>query len=83
MELKYSNQENNELKKELKDCAKSWCENTTFHGFLNIIKTDSYILRLTWIIIVSLGFYYSTQSNFFYNCFYFNFIYRKLLFISA
>ena len=31
---------------------KEWCDDTTSHGFKNIVKTDSWIIRIAWILLV-------------------------------
>ncbi|CAF1056474.1 unnamed protein product [Brachionus calyciflorus] len=40
------------LNKLLKDCVREWCENTTSHGFANMVRTDSWIIRIIWLILV-------------------------------
>jgi hypothetical protein len=47
----------------LEDCVKEWCEHTTSHGFSNMVRTDSWIVRLTWIFLVLISFGYCIYSN--------------------
>ncbi|RNA17960.1 acid-sensing ion channel 1-like [Brachionus plicatilis] len=43
-----------ELKKKIRECILDWCENTTNHGFSNIVKADTILLRLFWVVILVL-----------------------------
>ena len=40
------------LKQLIKESVKEWCENTTSHGFSNMVKTDSWVIRSVWIVLV-------------------------------
>ena len=52
-------------KKEIIDITIECYENTTIHGFRNIIKADNIIIRLVWVIILIAGIGYSVYSNVF------------------
>ncbi|CAF0821207.1 unnamed protein product [Brachionus calyciflorus] len=41
-----------EMKKQIKECVREWCENTTSHGFSNMVKTDSNLIRVSWVVLV-------------------------------
>ena len=56
-----SNHEN--LSQQLKDYLREWCEDTTSHGFLNLVKTKNWISRIIWIILIVWGITYSLLSN--------------------
>jgi hypothetical protein len=47
----------------LEDCVKRWCEDTTSHGFSNMVKTDSWIIRIIWIILIILSMGYCVYSK--------------------
>lgn len=47
-------QEEEALKKLFRECFKEWCENTTSHGFGNIVRTDSWFLRFVWMLLIIL-----------------------------
>ncbi|RNA37541.1 FMRFamide-activated amiloride-sensitive sodium channel isoform X1 [Brachionus plicatilis] len=47
-------EEKHEVQELLKKCVKEWCENTSSHGFSNLIRTDSWIIRIVWLILVLL-----------------------------
>lgn len=52
--------------KEWRKIVREWCEDTTSHGFSNIIKTNSWFIRLCWIFILffSIGYcFYSKSKN--------------------
>ncbi|RNA20730.1 FMRFamide-activated amiloride-sensitive sodium channel isoform X1, partial [Brachionus plicatilis] len=51
---KQKKREEHEVQELLKKCVKEWCENTSSHGFSNMIRTDSWIIRIVWIILVLL-----------------------------
>ena len=40
------------IKTELKKCIKTWCEDTTSHGFLNFIKAESILVKLIWCLLI-------------------------------
>ena len=42
----------NTLKSELKKTAKEWCIDTTSHGFSNVVKADSWTIRIGWILVI-------------------------------
>ena len=58
------NQKAFQLKKLFKRSVKEWCENTTSHGFSNMIRTDSWIVRIVWLILIFAFMGYCIFSNF-------------------
>ncbi|RNA09553.1 FMRFamide-activated amiloride-sensitive sodium channel isoform X1 [Brachionus plicatilis] len=44
----------NLIQEPLKKCILEWCENTSSHGFSNMVRTDSWIIRIVWLILVLL-----------------------------
>ena len=48
----------------MKECVKEWCEDTTSHGFKNMVKTDSWLIRITWIILIIASMSYCVYSIF-------------------
>ena len=51
-------------KKELmKECVREWCEDTTSHGFKNMVKTDSWVIRIIWVILIIASMGYCIYSN--------------------
>ena len=66
------------LKILLEKCLKDWCEETTSHGFFNIIKTKNWISKIFWILIVITGISYSFQCNN-YSILLFFFIFKLLI----
>ena len=55
-------EKNEELKQLMKDCIKEWCSDTTSHGFSNMVKTDSWAIRIAWIVLVVLSMGYCIYS---------------------
>ena len=53
-----------QLNKLMKECVKEWCEDTTSHGFKNMVKTDSWLIRITWIILIIASMSYCVYSIF-------------------
>ena len=57
---------NSEVKKEnsIKEIARVWCEDTTWHGFKNVVKNDSWIMKILWIAVLigSTGFCVYSES---------------------
>ena len=57
-EIKLSNDTGEEKKEEktlgksIVEYLKEWCDDTTSHGFKNIVKTDSWMIRIAWILLV-------------------------------
>ncbi len=51
------------LRAKLKACLHEWCNDTTLHGFVNIVKTDSIIIRLIWIVLIITCLAYCIYSN--------------------
>lgn len=37
---------------ELKECLRDWCETTTAHGFIHLIRPISLIKRLIWVLLI-------------------------------
>lgn len=50
------------IKKVIKECVIDWCENTTSHGFSNLVRTDSWPIRILWLIIVIISMGYCFYS---------------------
>ena len=40
------------LKSELKHCLKEWCIDTEYHGLVNIIRADNWIIKFAWLTLV-------------------------------
>ena len=53
------------LKNSLKDCVRSWCENTSSHGFYNMLESKFLINKIIWMILVLVGIGYCVLSNIF------------------
>ena len=51
------------LSEKLKICSTDFCLDCTGHGLANIVKTDSWILKICWLVLVSAGTAYSTYCN--------------------
>jgi hypothetical protein len=68
--------EKEKLRARVKACLHQWCNDTTLHGFVNIIKTDSIIIRLIWIVLVVVCLIYCFYSKLIYRLFirYHNFL---------
>ena len=47
----------------LEDSVKRWCEDTTSQGFSNLVKTDNWIIRIIWIILIILSMGYCVYSK--------------------
>ena len=56
--------EDKNLSDRLKGCLSEWCEDTTSHGFLNVVKTKNWISRIIWILLIVAGIAYSLLSIF-------------------
>ena len=58
--------EKEDLNKNLKykKCSVEFCEDCTAHGLSNMIKTDSWIIRIAWITLMVIFFSYTAYSNF-------------------
>ena len=73
-----------ELNSLMKECIKDWCEDTTSHGFSNMVKTDSWIIRITWIILIIVSMAYCMYSKYFnLSKKYIFIIYLKLVYLSC
>ena len=51
------------LNDKLKKCSVDFCEDTSTHGLGNIVKTDSWVIRIIWIVLVLAGTVYCTYCN--------------------
>ena len=51
------------LNKILEDCVKQWCQDTTSHGFSNIVRTDSWLIKISWTLLVLASMGYCIYSN--------------------
>lgn len=51
------------LSEKFKKCSVEFCEDTSTHGLNNIVKTDSWIIRIVWILLVLTGTGYCTYCK--------------------
>lgn len=47
----------------LKECSVDFCCETSTHGLSNMVRTDSRIIRLVWILLVLTGTGYCTYCK--------------------
>jgi hypothetical protein len=48
---------------ELLKGIKEFCEDTSFHGLLNIVKTGSWLFRFIWIFLLVIAVLYCSLCN--------------------
>lgn len=66
-EIKKSKDKKEQLKSLLEESVKEFCEDTSFHGFGNLLKADNWIYRVVWSIIIVVSMGYCFYCKYYFN----------------